>query len=421
MATQPVRQFLVDSSPSPSTVKTLLHGARILFLVDEISASTDGGAERQILQMIDICRQSGMRPHLCVFRGTEWLTPEVTGCPITRFEIGKMTSSHGLRFLIGLARWMRQQEFDILQTFFSEANLIGPYVGRLARVPIILGTRRNMNHVRANGLSRSQFRYQILGNLLTTQVIANSEAVLERIVESEHISRKRVCVVYNGIDLQRMRPSPELRASARERLGIANDQILVGNISGLRAIKGVQMFVNAAADAYRRDHRLRFVLVGDGELKIQLTQTIRIYGLQGVIQLVGAADDVRPYLAAFDVAVLCSQAEGFSNSLLEYMAAGLPIIATDVGGNREALGSCGLLIPPDVNELTKAILQMAAPQKRIECAAAALHKVREFDLSIARERLTVLYEYYLSRRASRKRSRVQSVAHSLGRRSPKNT
>ena len=413
MATQPVRQFPVDSSPSPSTVKTLLHGARILFLVDEISANTDGGTERQILQIVDICNHSGMRPQICVFRGTEWLTPEVAGCPVTHFPIGKISSSQGFRSLIQLARWIRERKIDILQTFFSEANLIGPYVGRLARVPIILGTRRNINHARANGLSRSQFRYQILANRLTTQIIANSEAVLERIVESEHIARKRVCVVYNGIDLEHMRPAPELRASTRERLGIANDQILVGNVSGLRAIKGVQMFVNAAADAYRRDHRLRFVLVGDGELKIQLTQTIRIYGLQGVIRLVGAADDVRPYLAAFDVAVLSSQAEGFSNSLLEYMAVGLPIIATDVGGNREALGSCGLLIRPDVNELTKAILDMTAPQKRIECARAASLKVREFDLSVARERITVLYEYYLSLRASRRRSRAPSIPRAV--------
>ena len=413
MATQPVRHFPVDSSPSPSTVKTLLHGARILFLADEISASTDGGTERQILQIADICNQSGMRPQICVFRGKQWLTPEVAGCPVTHFQIGKITSSKGLHSLFQLARWIRERNIDILQTFFSEANLIGPYVGRLARVPIILGTRRNMNDARANGLSRSQFRYQILANRLTTQVIANSEAVLERVVESEHISRKRVSVVYNGIDLGHMHPIPELRASTRERLGIANDQILVGNVSGLRAIKGVQMFVNAAADAYRRDHRLRFVLVGDGELKIQLSQTIRIYGLQGVIRLVGAADDVRPYLAAFDIAVLCSQSEGFSNSLLEYMAAGLPIIATDVGGNREALGSCGLLIRPDVHELTKAILDMTAPQKRFECARAASVKAREFDLSITSERISTLYEYYLSLKAAKRRPRAQSIPQAV--------
>jgi glycosyltransferase involved in cell wall biosynthesis len=409
MATQPARQFPADPYRSTSAVNTRLHGARILFLVDEISITTDAGTERQILQMIDICNQSGMRPQICVLRETKSLTPEVAGCPITHFPVGKITSSRGLRSLVRLARWIREQNIDILQTFFSEANLIGPYVGRLAGVRVILGSRRNLNHARQDGRSRS--RLQVLANRLTTQVLANSQAVLDRTVESERISPKRICVLYNGIDLARMRPAPEARAATRDRLGIADDQILVGNISALRAIKGVQMFVNASAEAYRRDHRLRFLLVGNGDLKVQLNQTIRIYGLQGIIRVHAAVEDVRPYLAAFDVAVLCSQTEGFSNSLLEYMAAGLPIIATDVGGNREALGSSGLLIRPDVHELTTAIHTITAPNKRGDFATASLAKVKEFDLPVARERLTGLYDFHLSQGAARKRPRAQSIAH----------
>jgi L-malate glycosyltransferase len=361
--------------------------------------------------MVEICTQAGMRPQICVFRNTKWLTPEIAGCPVTHLEISKVSSRDGLRSLMELTRWLRKQKFDILQTFFNEANLIGPCAGRLAGIPIILETRRNLDHAHPDGPSRSHFRLQTLMSRLTTQVIANSQAVLERIVESEHISRKGICVVYSGIDLAHMRPTPELRAATRASLGITDDQILVGNISDLHAIKGVQMFVNAAAEAYRRDHRLRFLLVGDGELKIQLNQTIRIYGLQGIIRLNGSVEDVRPFLAAFDVAVLCSLAEGFSNSLLEYMACGLPIIATDVGGNREALGSCGLLIPPDVNELARAIQTMTSPQTRLNCAAAATFKVKEFDLSVARERMTGLYEYYLNKEAFRKRRIAHLPAH----------
>lgn len=397
MATQPARQFPIDSYRSPSTVKTLLHGVRILFLADEISASPDKGADRQILQMIDICNHSGMQPQLCVFRGNKGLTAELVGSPVTHFHVGDSSSTLRTGSVIRLARWMREQKFDILQTFFSGANLIGPYAGRLAGVPVILGTRRNLNPSHTDGPSRPPSQRQKIANRLTTQIIANSQAVLEHTVESERTRRDRIYVLHNGIDLARLAPAPESRAATRERLGIADDHILLGNISGLRPIKGVQMFVNAAADAYRRDHRLRFLLVGDGELKLKLTQTIRIYGLEGIIRLVGGAADVRPYLAAFDVAVLSSHAEGFSNSLLEYMAAGLPIIATDVGGNREALGSSGILIRPDVNELVQAIHAMTAPQKRRDFAMAALAKVKEFDLPVARERLTSFYEYHLSR------------------------
>lgn len=404
-----------DPFTEPDTVATqqpsILGGARILFLVDEITALTAGGTERQILQMVDICKHGGMHPQVCFLRRTKWLSTEKTGCPVTHFEIEKLASSHGLRSLAQLGLWIRTQHFDILQTFFSEANLVGPILGRLARVPIVLGTRRNLNHPRRYDSDYRMLRVQGWMNLLVDQIFANSNAVLERIVETEHVSRKRICVVYNGIDRMHMRPSPELRAKTRASLGIREGQILVGKVSGLRTIKGVLMFVNAAAEASRRDPRLRFLLIGDGHLKAQLLQTIRMYGLEKVIRLNGAAEDVRPYLAAFDIGVLCSHAEGFSNALLEYMASGVPVIATDVGGNREALGSCGLLIPPDTRDLANAIQIMSDAKVREEFAVAALDKVKAFDIEIASKRLMELYAHYLQAAGRGKHGRVQSIAH----------
>jgi glycosyltransferase involved in cell wall biosynthesis len=109
--------------------------------------------------------------------------------------------------------------------------------------------------------------------------------------------------------------------------------------------------------------------------------------------------------------VLCSYAEGFSNSLLEYMACGLPAIASDVGGNREALGSAGLLIQPDAQELVGAIQIMTALEVRKHFAACALRQVTNFDVSIAHERMTRLYAHFLSESGSKKRRVAQLIAH----------
>jgi len=406
-----------DSHSPDSEIQDIISGSRILFLVDELEAITARGTERQLLQMIDICKHGGMHPQVCIFRNTSWLTDEIAGCPVTHFQIGRLGSWKGVRSLMQLKRWIGEQKFDILQSFSSEANLVGPCVGRLAGVPVILGTRMSLNHASPDDPSPRSLRWQRRMNLLVNQIIASSEAVLEGIVESEKVSRKRICVVYNGVDLEQMRPSPELREAARKEFGLEDDHILVGNVSGLSKIKGSQMFVNAAADAYRRDPRLRFLLIGDGEMKTQLKQTIRMYGLDGVVGLHRPQKDVLPYLAALDIGVLCSYTEGFSNSLLEYMACGVPVIATDVGGNREALGPCGLLIRTEALDLANAIQLMSVPQTRKDYAAAALQKVRDFDVSIAREHMMEIYARYLAKGQSKKRQHTQIVpsipAHSL--------
>lgn len=371
---------------------------KILFLIDEMSAITAGGTERQLLQLVEIAQRSGLSPQICVLRGTEWLTSQVAGCGVKHFQIGTICSRSGLTALKDLLGWIRQEKFQILQAFFSESNLLGPWAGRMAGVPIILGTRRNLNHAMKDGPNRLGLRMQWVSNLLVNQIIANSEAVLERVAESEWGSRRKLCVVYNGIDPTQMQPKPGSRAKLRRELGLADNEILVGNVSGLRRIKGVDLFVEAAALAYRRHPSLRFVLVGDGELREEIESLVQARGLTAAFRIAGAADDVRPYLAAMDVAVLCSMAEGFSNSLLEYMAAELPIVATDVGGNREALGGCGILIEPGKpDDLANAIGSMVDGDSRRKFASGGLLAVQRFDVKIAEARMSEIYWSHLGR------------------------
>jgi glycosyltransferase involved in cell wall biosynthesis len=371
---------------------------KMLFLIDEMAAITAGGTERQLLQLVEIAFKNGVDTQICVLRGTGWLTPQIAGCNVKHFDITRICSFAGLRSICELTRWMREEQFHIVQTFFSESNLLGPWTARVAKVPIVLGTRRNLNHPVQERRNRFGLSIQWVSNLLVDQIIANSEAVLEKVANSEWLSRSKLSVIHNGIDPLQMRSSPNLREDTRHRLGIDPDQILVCNISGLRPIKGVELFVQAAALAAGQDPRLRFALVGDGELRDAIAQSVAQYRLDKVFHLVGPAADVRPFLAATDIAVLCSLAEGFSNSLLEYMAAGLPIIATDVGGNREALGGAGVLIEPNnAHALSHAVLSMLDLSIRKQQGAAALQEVQRFDLRHAEARMGEIYWRHLRR------------------------
>ncbi len=367
---------------------------RLLILVEGMAAITAGGTERQILQMVRIARNNGLVPELAILRETRWLTEEMAGCPVTFFDIKKLSSVQGLGEMRRLLRWMRRGRFHILQTFFSDANLIGPVLARLAGISVVVTTRRNLNPVPMNN-SRATPVLRWLANRLTDHVLANSQAVVERVIEMERVPRERLAVVYNGVDIEQLRAPHGAGLDLRHRLGLGSGDLLIGNVSGLRKVKGIDMFVEAALLAHQRDRKLRFMVVGDGEERSSIEQLIAAHGLQGVITLAGAQVDIRPYLAAMDIAVLCSSAEGFSNSILEYMAFGLPVIATDVGGNREALRNAGLLIPPNApRALADAICELRDTQRRDELSYAALKEVHRFDLATAEKAMGRHYAAY---------------------------
>jgi glycosyltransferase involved in cell wall biosynthesis len=310
------------------------------------------------------------------------------------FDIASVRSVRGLRQLVRLARWAGKERFQILQTFFAESNLLGPWIAKLAGIPIVLGTRRNLKHATHDGL-RAAARLQWLSNFLVDEILANSEAVARKTAVAERFSKHKLRVIYNGIDVAAFQPDAETRRQTRAQLGVSDEEILVGNVSGLRAIKGVELFVEAAALAVQVAPQMKFVLIGEGEVRPALEAAIRRHKLDNNFWLAGAAENVRPFLAAMDIAVLCSGAEGFSNSLLEYMAAGLPAIATEVGGNREALGSAGVLIPPNnAAALRDAMLMLLDPQRRAKLGAKALVQAQRFDLHRANQQMGEILRGY---------------------------
>lgn len=371
-------------------------GARVLFLIDEMEAITAGGTERQLLQLVSIASLNGLKPTVCVLRGTRWLTEEIAGCPVMHFDVASVRSVRGICQLVRLARWAGKQHFQILQTFFAESNLLGPWIAKLSGIPIVLGTRRNLGHA-MDDAPHGAARLQWISNFLVDEILANAKAVARKTAAAERFSAHKIRVVYNGIDLAAFQPDADMRAEMRAHLGVGESEVLVGNVSGLRAIKGVELFVEAAAMAVHTAPQMKFVLVGEGEMRPALEAAIARLRLEGIFRLAGAAENVRPYLAAMDITVLCSSAEGFSNSLLEYMAAGLPTITTEVGGNREALGNAGILIPPNnAKALSDAMLMLLDPQARARLAAKATARAQQFDLKRANQQMGEILRGYAS-------------------------
>jgi L-malate glycosyltransferase len=360
-----------------------LKGKKIIFVIDEMASITAGGTERQLLQLVELASAAGLSPEILVFRNTKWLTPEVAGCPVHYRNLEKLFDPRGIRELVNIARWMRSQRFDILQTFFADANVIGPLLGKAAGIPYILTSRRNLNY----SMTPGRLVAQRLANRLTTGIVANCEAVRKAVTLSEKPDPNKIHVVYNGIDLRSFTPCPTTHSKIRSELGVTPHEVLIGCVSAVRSIKGVHHLVGAATQVLPKASNARFCVVGDGE---DLAELRKITDSDELLAKrffwVGAREDVKPYLRAFDIAVLPSLSEGFSNSILEYMAMGLPVVATDVGGNREALeDGAGILVPPgDEPALAQALEHLlASPTERMSMSFRAAERVRRWDLEVA--------------------------------------
>jgi len=191
----------------------------------------------------------------------------------------------------------------------------------------------------------------------TDVVVAVSDPLHRYLVDDVHLHPAQVVTVINGVDTETFRPGNRV-GTLRQRLGIGADSIVVGHVARLAPIKNQILLIDAFA-AFRRQHEdAHLIIVGDGPERPSLEQRIRELALETSAHLVGTFDDTAPLYREFDIFVLCSRAEGTSMSILESMASGISIVATDVGGNPALLdgGSCGLLIPSESKDALVAAL-----------------------------------------------------------------
>src|SRR5207249_5085712 len=158
---------------------------------------------------------------------------------------------------------------------------------------------------------------------------------------------RRVTVIYTGVDLAPFRAPPVDRAEVRAELGVPADACVVACVARLVPPKAHDVLLSAAARVLDAAPRARFLLIGDGPLAAPLREKARSLGIAGGVVFAGAREDVPRILRACDVSVLSSSREGFSVVVVESFGAGLPVVATDVGGNAEAIeeGSSGFLVP----------------------------------------------------------------------------
>jgi len=303
-----------------------------------------GGTERQVANLALRIDSSHFDLHLaCLRRSGELLAElETLRAPRPEFRIGTLYSPKTAWQGIRLAHYLRKNLIQIVHSYGLYPNLFTVPIARLAGASIIVASIRNTCDL----LTPMQRRLQKLVCRLADCVLVNAEAIRRNLIEQGY-NPNNIVVIRNGITLTES-AGRERGAVLRRELGLPVSARLVAVFSRLNRMKGVEYFLDSAIIIAERFPDVCFLVVGDGGSKQELEEHAARLGLGRRIVFTGFRSDVPDLLSEAAVSVLPSLSEGTSNTLLESMAAGIPVIATRVGGNPEVIqdGVSGLLVPP---------------------------------------------------------------------------
>src|SRR5947209_5482855 len=319
---------------------TLARVIRVLHLIQRFYV---GGSERQFIERLR-AHPEGFEPvvgclevsggNLADFRALGLGEPQLF--PIRGSLARPDTAVQVLR----IARLIRRRGVRIVHATDFVTNFLGLVAARLAGARMVVN-RVDLGHERP-GFGPLRRRVEKLVSARADVVCANAEAVARLCISQEGCSPERVVVVRNGIDLRRF---DELAARAAEG-PVPEGGPIVAVVANLWPVKDHRTLIEAAALVQRRIPDVRFALVGDGPERDHLQRRIGELGLRDAVHLLGTRYDVPAILARSSAFCLSSRAEGLSNAIMEAMAAALPVVATDAGGNAELVrhGSTGFVV-----------------------------------------------------------------------------
>jgi glycosyltransferase involved in cell wall biosynthesis len=374
---------------------------RVVTLVDYLTLA--GGAERLALLIATRLDPERFESILCVSRfpsrRSERLTePDLRALEVlrdarVRFLPLKRRRKLELAPWVRLGRFLRRERVDVLHTHKFGSNVWGALTGAAVRVPVLVAHEHTWSY---RGEPLRRFLDRELIARAADRFVAVSREDQRRMSEVEHIDPARTVFIPNGV-----LPLPAASGKdVRAELGIAADAEVLGIVGLLRPHKAHEVLLAALALLAGERPKLALLVVGGGPEQEYLERAARAFGVESRTRFLGDRADVPDLLGAFDLAVCCSDFEGSPLSVMEYMDAGLPIVASAVGGVPDLIedGVHGLLVAPrDPRALADAIVELLSDPQRARAMGARARERRaaEFDIELQVRRLEALYEELL--------------------------
>jgi glycosyltransferase involved in cell wall biosynthesis len=394
----------------------------VLLFIDSFA---QGGTERQVVQLARLLSESGRyKIHLACLSGEGVLRAEAERLGFTDIPEFPLISFYDRNMLVQLRRcaaYLRERSIDIVETHDFYTNIFGMTAATLARSPQArIASRRETDGTK----TRQQKWVQQRAFALAHAIVANAEAVKEELIR-DGVTPAKIQTIYNGMDTARVAPRPDLRRDdALALVGLPREEgerrrrRFVSIVANMRHAKKDQAtFLRAARRVREAVPEAAFVLAGEGELQESLRAQAFELSLGEHAFFTGRCAHVPELLAVSEVCVLSSSGtEGFSNSIIEYMAAARPVVATDIGGAREAIveGETGYVVAPgdDVALASRIISLLNDREGARRMGERGLQVVKEkFSCAAQVESVENLYERLLTKKQSAPQPRLDASAH----------
>lgn len=363
----------------------------VLLVLDQFPKSL-GGGERVALRIAALLPEYGYRASILTF----YVHPESSAldaapCPVYLLPLQKTYNIAAFRAAFEFRQFLRKNDIAIIQTFFESSDLWAGFVAKTVSGIKLVWSRRDMGILRT---AKHRIAYRLMAGVPDC-VFAVSEQVRQHCVEVDGLDPARVRTIYNGLDVTQWgrEAGPTTQLSRR----------VIATVGNIRRIKGHDVLVRAAVSLVTQFPDLLFTIAGgvlETDYYAELLSLIRTSGLERHFEFAGPVTDLRQYLAHADIFVLPSRSEGFSSAIVEAMAASLPVVATAVGGNAEAIqdGVTGIIVPPDDEDsLTRAISRLLlAPGTALAMGSAGRVRAAErFTTDAMMRSITAAYKSLL--------------------------
>lgn len=353
-----------------------------------IGSFHQGGSERQAVQLARLLREDKrVNVRLATLENDGILRQEVEKLGLAEIAEFKLTSFYNVNFvkqLLKCANFLRANKIDIIHTHDFYTNVFGMLAAQIATVPLAIASKRETGGMR----SAWQKRIEKFAFRQANAIVANSEAV-KNYLAAEGVSKDKIKVVYNGLDLERLTPELTDRRVICEELGLPSDENikLISSVANLRhEVKNQPMFLRAAQRVAQKHPNAHFVLAGEGALRAGLENLAQELNIAQSVHFIGRCTRVPELLSISYAGALTSFNEGFSNAILEYMAASLPVVATNVGGASEAIveNETGFLVESDNDEMfANRLIELLEGEEKARQFGAKGRKIVEEKFSCA--------------------------------------